>query len=201
MMARKAGYKTFWLSNQSTDANGQISIFASHADVTLLANKGGSRGEGSYDEVVLPLLETALRDPEPRKFIILHLLNGHPAYYFRYPKSFAKFNDIDDEVTKNLKAAGRAFWAISMRNCYDNAILYSDHVLKQSLDICRASGQRLAWIFVPDHGQDAAHNTNFSGHNARARTQYEILMIYWRSQSFPAPTVDRAASTRQALPD
>ena len=152
------------------------------------------RGEKvPYDEIVLPLLETALRDPEPRKFIILHLLNGHPAYYFRYPKSFAKFNDIDDEVTKNLKAAGRAFWAISMRNCYDNAILYSDHVLKQSLDICRASGQRLAWIFVPDHGQDAAHNTNFSGHNARARTQYEILMIYWRSQSFPAPTVDRAA--------
>ena len=47
LMARKAGYKTFWLSNQSTDANGHISIFASHADVTLLANKGGSRGEGS----------------------------------------------------------------------------------------------------------------------------------------------------------
>jgi len=193
LMAKKAGYKTFWLSNQSTDANGHISIFASHADVTILANKGGSRGEGSYDEIVLPLLEAALRDPEPRKFIILHLLNGHPAYYYRYPKSFAKFNDVDDEVTKHLKAAGRAVWAINMRNCYDNAILYTDHVLKQSLDICRSSGQRLAWIFVPDHGQDAAHNTNFSGHNARALTQYEILMIYWRSQSFPAPTVDRAA--------
>jgi len=92
-----------------------------------------------------------------------------------------------------LKAAGRKFWAIRMRNYYDNAVLYTDHVLKRSLDLCRASGQRLAWIFVPDHGQDAAHNTNFSGHNARARSQYEILMIFWRSPSFPAPAVDASA--------
>ena len=193
IMAKKAGYKTFWLSNHSTDANGQLSIFVSHADVTVLANKGGSRGEGSYDEVVLPSLETALRDPAPRKFIVLHLLNAHPAYYFRYPQSFAKFNDADDAVTKSMKAAGRRFWAIKMRNYYDNAVLYTDHVLKRSLDLCRDSGQRLAWIYVPDHGQDAAHNTNFSGHNARSRSQFETLMIYWRSPSFPAPAVDAAA--------
>ena len=92
-----------------------------------------------------------MRDPAPRKFIVLHLLNAHPAYYYRYPKSFARFNDTDDEVTKALKAAGRKFWAIRMRNYYDNAVLYADHVLKRSLDLCRASGQRLAWIFVPDH--------------------------------------------------
>jgi len=190
VMAKKAGYKTFWISNHSTDANGQLSIFASHAEVVVLANKGASRGEGSYDEVVLPYLEKALGDPAPRKFIVLHLLNAHPAYYFRYPKSFARFNDADDAVTKSMKATGRNFWAIRMRGYYDNAVLYTDHVLKRSLDLCRVSGQRLAWIYVPDHGQDAAHNTNFSGHNARARSQYETLMIFWRSPSFPAPAVD-----------
>ncbi len=193
VMAKKAGYKTFWLSNHSTDANGQMSFFASNAHEKMLTNKGGSRGEGSYDEVVLPLLEMALRDPAPRKFIVLHLLNAHPAYYFRYPKSFARFNDANDAVTKSLKAAGRRFWAINTRNYYDNAVLYTDHVLKRSLDICRDSGQRLAWIYVPDHGQDVAHNSNFSGHNARARSQFETLMIFWRSQSFPAPAVDASA--------
>jgi heptose-I-phosphate ethanolaminephosphotransferase len=193
VMAKKAGYKTFWLSNHSTDANGQLSIFVSHADVVVLANKGASRGEGSYDEVVLPYLETALGDPAPRKLIVLHLLNAHPAYYFRYPKSFARFNDADDAVTKSMKTAGRRFWAIRMRNYYDNAVLYTDHVLKRSLDLCRVSGQRLAWIYVPDHGQDAAHNTNFSGHNARSRSQFETLMIFWRSPSFPAPGVDPSA--------
>lgn len=191
-MARRAGYKTFWLSNHSTDANGEVSVFASHADVTIFTNQGGSRGEGSYDEVVLPSLEMALRDPTSRKLILLHLLNAHPAYYFRYPEAFSRFNHANDAVTKGLQAAGRRFWAIRMRNYYDNAVLYTDHVLKRSLDLCRASGQRLAWFFVPDHGQDAAHNTNFSGHNARARSQYEILMVFWRSPSFPAPAVDVA---------
>ena len=189
VMAKKVGYKTFWISNHTTDLNGEAALFASHADVTVSANKGGSRGEGSYDEVVLPPLETALRDDAPRKLIILHLLNAHPAYYFRYPKSYAKFNDADDAITKQLKAAGRKFWAIKMRNYYDNAVLYTDHVLKCSLDLCRASGQRLAWIYVPDHGQDVAHNSNFSGHNTRARSQFEILMIFWHSPSFPAPAI------------
>jgi glucan phosphoethanolaminetransferase (alkaline phosphatase superfamily) len=66
-------------------------------------------------------------------------------------------------------------------------------VLKRSLDLCRVSGQRLAWIYVPDHGQDAAHTSNFSGHNARSRSQFETLMIFWRSPSFPAPAVDAGA--------
>jgi heptose-I-phosphate ethanolaminephosphotransferase len=193
IMAKKAGYKTFWISNHSTDAYGLISVFASHAEEIVMTNKGGSREEGLYDEVVLPSLETALRDPAPRKLIVLHLLNAHPAYYFRYPKSFARFNDADDAVTKSLKAAGRTFWAIRARNYYDNAVLYTDHVLKGSLDLCRASGQRLSWIFVPDHGQDVAHNTNFTGHNEDAPSQYETLMIFWRSPSFPAPAVDAGA--------
>jgi heptose-I-phosphate ethanolaminephosphotransferase len=151
----------------------------------VLVNRGGARGEGSFDEALLPAFEEALKDPSPRKLILLHLLGAHPAYYYRYPKAFARFNKADDAVTRQMKASGRAFWAIAMRNYYDNALLYTDFVLKRSLELCRASGQRVAWLFVPDHGQDVAHYTNFSGHNGRARSQYEIPMIFWRSRSFP----------------
>ena len=90
-IARKAGYKTFWITNHSTDMTGLASIFADSADKTVNANRGGSRSEGSYDEVVLPYLQEALLDPAPQKFIILHLLNAHPAYSFRYPKNFSRF--------------------------------------------------------------------------------------------------------------
>jgi heptose-I-phosphate ethanolaminephosphotransferase len=185
LMANKVGYKTFWISNHGTDADGVISIMAAHADKLVLANRGGSRGEGSFDEVVFPAFTEALRDPAPRKLIILHLLQAHPAYYYRYPKGFARFNDADDAVTRQLKQAGRAFWAVKMRNYYDNALLYADHVLKRSINFCQASGQPVAWLFVPDHGQDAAHYNNFSGHNMRVRSQYEIPMVYWQSPSFP----------------
>ncbi len=195
-MARKAGYKTFWISNHSTDWRGIALLFAENADKKVLSNRGDSRGEGSYDEVVLPILEEALRDPSPHKFILVHLLNAHPAYYFRYPKPFARFNEADDAVARELKAAGRAFWAVNNRNYYDNAILYMDEVLKRSIELCRASAQPVAWLYVPDHGEDVAHYSNYCGHNARVLSQYEVPMVFWRSPSF-APLAVEDAQLRQ----
>jgi len=185
-MAKKTGYKTFWITNQGTDMQGGLAVIASHADYTVNANKGGSRGEGSYDEVVFPFFTAALDDPAPRKFIVLHLLGGHPAFYFRYPESFARFNDADDEVKRRLKSEGRSYRAIKMRNYYDNAILYMDHVLKTTIDICMAhEDQPVAWIFVPDHGEDVAHYSNFVGHNTNVLSMFEIPMLFWMSRSFP----------------
>jgi heptose-I-phosphate ethanolaminephosphotransferase len=197
LMARKTGYKTFWLSNHSTDSNGSMAVFLSHVNRVVLANRGASRGESSFDEVLLPLLDEALKDPAPRKFIVLHMLGAHPAYYYRYPKAFDHFNK-PDAVSRELKASGRAFWAISLRNCYDNALLYMDHVLTRSVDLCRSSGQRAAWLFVPDHGHDAAHYNNFCGHNVNAQSQYEIPIMFWHADSFPSPQVDKISLASRA---
>jgi len=185
-MARNAGYKTFWVTNHSTDMAGSLSVIADHADVTVNVNQGGSRGEGSHDDVILPELKKALDDPAPRKFVILHILQAHPAFYFRYPESFARFNDVDDEVARNLKADGRSLRARKMRNYYDNAMLYSDHILKATIDLCEArTDQSIAWLYVPDHGEDVAHYSNFVGHNNRVPAMFEIPMLFWKSDRFP----------------
>jgi heptose-I-phosphate ethanolaminephosphotransferase len=185
-IARSTGYKTFWITNHSTDMVGALSIIAEHADVTVNVNRGGSRGEGSHDEEILPELEKALDDPAPQKFIILHLLQAHPAFYFRYPESFARFNGEDDEVASNLRAAGRSIRARKMRDYYDNAMLYVDHILKSTIDLCQErSDQSIAWLYVPDHGEDVAHYSNFVGHNSRVLTMYEIPMLFWQSKQFP----------------
>lgn len=185
-MARNAGYKVFWITNHSTDMAGALSIIADHADVTVNVNLGGSRGEGSHDEVILPELMKALDDPSPRKFVILHLLQAHPAFYFRYPESFARFNNGDDEVARTLKAKGRSLRARKMRNYYDNAMLYSDHVLKATIDLCEArTDQAIAWLYTPDHGEDVAHYSNFVGHNNRVPAMFEIPLLLWRSDGFP----------------
>ena len=197
-IARKAGYKTFWITNHSTDMTGLASIFADSADKTINANRGGSRSEGSYDEVVLPHLQEALDDPAPQKFIILHLLNAHPAYSFRYPKKFAHFDNVDDVVHQELKRAGRALWAREVRDHYDNAILYSDHVLRQSIALCeKYPEQAIAWLYAPDHGEDVAHYGNFAGHNNRVLAMYEIPMLFWRSPSFaPSLVEEQSAAPR-----
>lgn len=194
-MAKRAGYKTFWLSNHGTDRYGAASIIASHADVAEFTNKGGSRGEGSYDEVLLPGFRQALADPAPRKFIVLHMLGAHPAYQFRYPEQFAKFDGKFDAVTKQLLGEGRAFWAVMLRNQYDSAIAYMDHLLRQMLDMTRAQAAQapVAWLFVPDHGEDVAHYNNFVGHNSHVRSMYEVPMIFWSSPGFETVPVDRDA--------
>jgi len=197
-IARKAGYKTFWITNHSTDMTGLLSIFAASADKTINANRGGSRSEGSYDEVVLPHLQEALADPAPRKFIILHLLNAHPAYYFRYPKNFARFDNVNDPVQEELKRAGRAIWARKMRDQYDNAIFYSDQVLRRCIALCEEyPDQAIAWLYAPDHGEDVAHYSNFSGHNNRVPAMFEIPMLLWRSPAFlPGSIEDKTAAPR-----
>ena len=184
-MASKAGYKTFWITNHSTDIAGSVAIIADHADVTINVNRGGSRGEGSHDEVVLPEFSKALDDPAPLKFVILHLLQAHPAFYFRYPESFSRFNDEDDVVARTLRADGRSLRARKMRNYYDNAILYSDHILKATIDLCAArTDQHIAWLYVPDHGEDVGHYSNFVGHNNRVPSMFEIPFLFWKSDRF-----------------
>lgn len=188
-MARRAGYKTFWITNHGTDMTGMLAVFANHADVVVNTNRGGSRGEGSHDEVVFPPFEQALDDPAPRKFILLHLLGAHPAFYFRYPDTFSRFNNVEDVVTRELRDKGRSYWSIKMRNYYDNAMLYADHVLKSTIDLCAArEGQPTSWIFIPDHGEDVAHYSDFVGHNTRVDAMFEIPMLYWRSSDFPSPS-------------
>jgi heptose-I-phosphate ethanolaminephosphotransferase len=196
-MARKAGYRTFWISNHG-GRTGLVSVFASHADATEFTNRGSSRGEGSYDNVLLDPFRKALSDPAPRKFILLHMLGAHPAFHFRYPKEFARFDGADDDVSRELKGKGRAFWAVRQRDEYDDAMLYGDHMLRATIDLCRErKGESISWLFTPDHGEDVAHYTNFVGHNYRVRAMWEVPLLFWRSGAFPSGEVPPEEAARR----
>jgi heptose-I-phosphate ethanolaminephosphotransferase len=184
LMAKQAGYHVYWISNHTTDAFSIMNIFASHADEVILTNKGKARGEGSMDETLLAPYRKALDDDYDKKFIIVHLLGSHPAYNFRYPKSYGKFTyQFDDPVMQKLKSKGRAQWALVFRNLYDNSILYSDMVRYELLSMLKNSkdAEHGTWLYIPDHGEDVCHNSNFSGHNYQAIEQWEIPMLFWSS--------------------
>ena len=187
-IAKRSGYKTFWLSNQET-RRGATSIFASHADVQRFTNKGTPHGESLHDEILLPELASALQDPAPLKFILVHIMGNHFAYRFRYPEAYARFDSADDRVSQDLKTQGRASWAILERGQYDNSILYTDDFLLRSLEITQASspqGQTVSWLYAPDHGEDVAHHNNTSGHNPKVREQWEVPMLAWQSSQSSA---------------
>lgn len=182
-IARHLGYKVFWMANQGSENRGVVPILASQAGTTLFTNKGMDRGESSLDDVLLAPYRLALDDPAEKKLIVVHLLGAHPAYNFRYPPDFAIFEKIlNDPVAEELRRQGRAPWAILFRNMYDCAIRYEDHILAQLLTGLREKEPNsAAWLYISDHGQDVAHNTDYSGHNIRVRQQWEVPLLLWRS--------------------
>ena len=181
-IANLAGYKTYWISNQTSDRRGAINIFANSADTVVYTNKGRARGEGSFDEVVLEPFFKAINDKANKKFIIIHLMGSHPAYDYRYPKRFSIYTlNFSDKVMKNLLSRGRSRFALVFRNLYDNSVLYSDYIRYKILDSIKNSPYKhdTTLIYHPDHGQDVCHNSNFSGHNHSAKQQWEIPMLLW----------------------
>ena len=180
--AKMAGYKTYWITNHTTDKNGILKALASSADEFIETNKGSSRGEGSFDSELFLPFKKALKDKADKKFIILHMLGSHPAYNFRYPKEFNKFTyTFDDKVMRDLDAKGIAKWALVFRNLYDNSILYSDYIRYNLIKILKESkdANNSMLLYVSDHGEDVCHHNNFSGHNPKAKEQWMVPMILW----------------------
>lgn len=181
-LARAAGYKTFWLSNQAAN-DGWLALVAEQADVLRYINNGEGRGENNLDGALLPQVDAALADPAPRKLVVVHLLGAHPTYDMRYPKDFARFDDAEDSVAAAMKAAGRSFWIRQQRDKYDNAILYGDFVLSEIIGRTGAAtaGKPAALLFSSDHGQEVGHFRNHAGQSPADNSGYEIPLLLWES--------------------
>lgn len=188
MLARAAGYKTFWISNQHDRYINPR--FADEADVVHIINVGGGRGDKKLDEGVLPYWREALADPAPRKLIIVHLLGAHPHYEMRSPEAFKRFDDLDDAVSEELRAAGRSAWTRMQRDSYDNAMLYQDHVIASLLQSFKPAiaGSHGAFLFTSDHAQEVGHTRDFAGHSA-SEAGHTVPLLLWMSET-PAGAKD-----------
>jgi len=193
-LARTAGYHITWLSNQE-QGDGPIQILAEHAHEQIFVNNGHGRGARSLDERLLPHLKRVLEGPAPRKLVVVHMLGAHLRYDLRYPAAFDKFSGADDAVSTTLYNAGRPYWIRKARNQYDNAMLYTDHVLSAILKTAEesASASPISLLYVSDHGQEVGHYRNFSGHSSTDPSGYQIPLLFWTKGQAPG-LVDRRAA-------
>ncbi|MCA1323678.1 phosphoethanolamine transferase [Herbaspirillum sp. alder98] len=193
MLAREAGYRTFWISNQVPN-DGWLGLVSGRADEQVFINRGAGRGENNYDGNLLPGLERALDDPTPKKFIVVHLLGAHPTYDMRYPQGFSRFEGVRDLVSEQLTSAGRSMWVRQQRDEYDNAIAYNDFVVANMVQrVMRAHPDRHASVlFSSDHAQEVGHTRDHAGQSVADASGYEIPMFMW-TRSFVAKSVDEKA--------
>lgn len=147
-VAKAAGYKTYWLSNQFKwgPSDTPITDIATTAEKQVwLNNRAGDVDNASYyDEKLADVMPDLSHDSHA--LVVVHLMGCHWTYSDRYPKEYERFQGGDDRV-----------------DAYDNAVLYADHVLSRLVESLQAYPHFKGWVYMSDHGEDAdAH----LGHNA-----------------------------------
>ena len=139
-IAKKAGYNTYWFSNQGYmgSADTPITLVATTADKgewLELRRQDGTTYK--HDGDLLELLKTV--DSAKNNFIVLHFIGSHEDCINRYPAGFTKFGE-----------PGKFDMVLN----YDNSIAYTDDVLRQVYEYASANLNLQAMLYFSDHGGD-----------------------------------------------
>lgn len=132
-IAKKAGYKTYWFSNQGKIGayDTPITMVAKTCDVSLWTEST------QYDESLLSYLKTVNKNEN--NFVVLHIMGSHIDYNNRYPTSYQKWTDPN--VTGRVAD-------------YKNSLLYTDKVLQDFFNYANSNLNLSAFIYFSDHGTD-----------------------------------------------
>lgn len=178
----KAGYKSFWLSNQrpiSYHDNAINKIASSSSNKVKFYNHKVDKHATRLDEIMFQDYLSLLKQPG-KKIIFLRLIGTHFDYKNRYPEHFNKFLS-DKNVSKKEKIV----------NEYDNAVLYNDFIVYSLIKELQGLNQKSALLYLSDHGENIYHEgTDFFGRSEKILTKsmFEIPFILWTSKSFEFPS-------------
>lgn len=136
------------------------------------------------DEVLLSGLDTVARNAQGSLVVVLHMLGNHgPAYFKRYPQAFRRFIPTCD--TGELHKCDRQ----QITNAYDNALLYTDHVLARTVAYLKERETRFdtAMLYVSDHGESLGERGLYlhgMPYAIAPKEQLRIPMVWWLSTGF-----------------
>jgi lipid A ethanolaminephosphotransferase len=181
----RAGYAVAWLDNQSgckgvcQGAGIEYRKLEAHDSPQQCAS-----GE-CYDGILVPALRSELARVRKDTVIVLHMMGNHgPAYYRRYPPEFRRF--MPDCATAELRTCTRE----QVVNAYDNAIVYTDHVLAGIVQALASSPKiDAAMLYVSDHGESLGENGLYLHglpYSIAPDTQTRVPMIAWLAPAFAA---------------
>ncbi len=143
-VAKKAGYDTYWFSNQGRygQYDSAITLVAKTADYAKWTDDSYVFTD-KFDDSLLNFLPEV--DPNKNNFVVLHLMGSHIYYNNRYPAEFEKWQD--EEGNPNQAS-------------YANSILYTDYILSQIYNYAKEHLHLQAMIYYSDHGEDIniSHN-------------------------------------------
>ncbi len=178
----RAGVAVHWLDNQS-GCKGVCEGLSAEV-VSNVTAPGLCQGDRCWDEALLRGLDERLQKAQGVQVLVLHMLGNHgPSYFRRYPSAFERFTPVcrHDDL-------GRCSVA-EIVNAYDNAVLYTDHVLASLITTLDAHAATVdsAMLFVSDHGESLGEKGLFLHgipHAIAPREQLHVPMTMWWSPGF-----------------
>ena len=182
---KKAGFKTYWISNQEDFAfrGAGLSAVIHRADVVNFTQELylADKEEKNYDEKLLPMFKNAINDKTAKKkFIVVHLFGSHPGYKYRYPNNFITFSlDSTEEFFNKNQILHK-----EDVNHYDNSLVYNDSVIiKSIIEDNNLRNLNSFILYLSDHGQDVHDelDTTSSPPPINTLRGVEIPMIFWSS--------------------
>lgn len=183
---REAGFKTWWLSAQSRFGMGDDNPakIGKEADLWRFLSEDWQHQDGQDDSRLLPLLDSALADPAPRKFVVVHTLGSHFDYRKRYPDRFDTFRT----------AAGEYPGLAS----YDNSIRFTDWFLGEVRRRLGGVDAPTALVYLSDHGECLGEDGGRHNHGSPdpIRAEIEIPLVFWLSEGFRAQAAQAGQNLR-----
>ena len=177
-----SGFKVSWLDNQSGCKGTCSGLDYWRPDVR--SAPADCVDAYCFDEALLVGARKIVEGSQENHVLFLHTLGNHgPAYFKRYPARFRQFSPACE--TTDLGHCARE----EIVNAYDNAILYTDHVLAQTVAFLnsRQESHDTAMIYVSDHGESLGENGIFlhgMPYAIAPDLQKKVPMVLWLSTGY-----------------
>lgn len=147
-IAHKAGYKTYWYSNQGylEGSSTSVSVLANTAQTAKWTSQNSKQIQ--YDESLLDYLPEI--NPAENNFVVLHLNGSHFNFINRYPKEFTKWGEPGKyDLLPN----------------YLNTIAYTDSFLEKVFEYAKKHLNLQAMLYFSDHAckPDNRRSPDFDG--------------------------------------
>ncbi|WPA90584.1 phosphoethanolamine transferase [Providencia zhijiangensis] len=178
-LANKAGFDTYWLSNQGFvgEYDGSVAAIGRRANNSFFIKRGSSDDKLiSPDVALLPEFKLALKSKGSKKLIVVHLMGSHTPFCTRTEGQY-------DYFYQNQKFS-----------CYVQSIKNTDKLLSEIYSDLSKTHSKWSMMYFSDHALSLTYDRNELAHSDKYKQNYEVPFFITSYNSNQKETINNRRS-------